>query len=174
MSWRRATLYWACFLGLGLYYLIGERPPGRESVRSARRAAFLNISAAEVQLVEARHDTETVRCRRVDGRWKVEQPAGAAVPSDLVAGLISNLADLKDVEVVAERPSDLAQFGLDAPAFRLTLTPAAGPPITLRLGGSNPSGTAVYAQHGDRVYLVGLNSRYYAELLFDNARGKGR
>jgi hypothetical protein len=36
------------------------------------------------------------------------------------------------------------------------------------LGSRNPSGTAIYAQRDDtrRVFLIGLNVRYYEDLLF--------
>jgi hypothetical protein len=170
MTWRRATYYWACFLVLGVYYVAAKREPA--TVVHTTRAAFLDIPESEIQSIEVRRGDAVVRCRRINGRWKVEEPSGGAVPSDLVAGLISNLTELPDVEVVAESPRDLTQFGLDASASQLILTPMTGPPITLRLGRPNPSGTAVYAQRStsNSVFLVGLNVSYYEDLLFDGAR----
>lgn len=170
MTWRRTASYWACFLGLGVYYVAAEREPA--TVVHATRAAFLDIAESDIQSIEVRRGDAVVRCRRVNGRWTVEEPPGGTVPSDLVAGLISNLTELPEVEVVAESPRDLTQFGLDPPVSDVILAPAAGPPITLRLGKPNPSGTAVYAQRGtsNSVYLVGLNASYYEDLLFDSAR----
>ena len=145
-----------------------EREPAGEPVAQAAHAPFISISESQVQSIEVRRRDGIVRCRRIDGRWLVVEPAGSAAPSDLVAGLIGTLTELPDVEVV-HHPTDLAQYGLDAPVSQLTLAPMTGASIIVRLGNRNPSGTAVYAQRSlsSSVYLVGLNARYYEDLLFD-------
>jgi hypothetical protein len=175
MTWRRAALYWFCFLMLGIYYLRFERPPATQVGARMPRAAFLTIGEDQIQSIEARRGDEVVRCHRVGGRWHVLEPSDRTVPSDLVSSLISTVSHLPDVEVVAEQPPDLAPFGLDVPAAQLILTPAAGEPVTIRLGNRNPSGTAVYAQRSSSlgVFLVGVNARYYADLLFEGVRRGG-
>ncbi len=174
MTWSRAALYWACFLALGVYYLAVERAPAGEAVAHLTRAPFLNVPESEFTALEVRRGDALVRCRRVDGRWQVGEPAGATVPADLVAGLITNLTQLPDVEVVAETKRERAQFGLDNPESRIVLTPASGTPVTVTLGNRNPAGTAVYAERNDseRVFLIGLNVRYYEDLLFEALRAK--
>jgi hypothetical protein len=174
MTWRRAALYWCCFLGLGIYYAVFERPPAPPGAAPAPRAAFLTMSEDQIQTFEARRGDEVVRCRRHDGRWQVVHPPGAKVPSDLIAALISTVNDLPEVEVVADRPHDLAPFGLATPTAQLMLTPAAGAPVTVRLGSRNPAGTAVYAQRSTspHVFLIGVNARYYADLLFASVQSR--
>jgi hypothetical protein len=122
--------------------------------------------------VQVQRGASVVRCRRVAGRWKVVDPPDNRVAADLIAGLITNFTQLPDVEVVADKPTDLTQFGLDTPASQLVLTPTSGDPITVRLGNPNPAGTALYAQRSTstRVYLIGLNVRYYEDLLFEGLR----
>jgi len=175
MTWRRAALYWCCFLGLGMYYAAFERSPAPPAAAPApRRAAFLTMREDQLRTFEARRGDEVVRCRRQDGRWQVVHPAGAKVPSDLIAGLISTVNDLPEAEVVADRPRNLAPFGLKAPTAQLILTPAAGAPVTVRLGSRNPAGTAVYAQRSTspQVFLIGVNTRYYADLLFASVQSR--
>ncbi len=169
MSWRRVVLYWTLFLILGGYYLAVEREPAGSAGAHLTRAPFLNVPEEQIEALQVQRGETLVRCRRVDGRWKVTEPADGNVPADLIAGLITNLTQLPDVEVVAEKPDNLAEFGLDDPTSQVVLTPAAGGPITVRLGNRNPSGTAVYAQRStsSRVYLIGLNARYYEDLLFE-------
>jgi len=175
MTWRRALAYWACFLGLVVYDRAVERRPAGEAVHVVR-APLLNVEANRIDAVELRRDDRIVRCRRVDGRWQVTAPAGGSAPADLIAALVTNITELPDVDVVAENGTDLAQFGLDKPATEMTLTPGGGTPISVRLGNRNPSGTAVYAQRSgsDRVYLIGLNVRYYEDLLFEAVGPQGR
>jgi hypothetical protein len=169
MTWRRAALYWALFLVLAVYYVAAEREPAGEAAAHLTRAPFLAVPEEEITALQVQSGASVVRCRRIAGRWNVVDPPASNVPSDLIAGLITNLTELPDVEVVADKPTDLAQFGLDTPVSQLVLTPASGDPITVRLGNRNPSGTAVYAQRStsDRVFLIGLNVRYYEDLLFE-------
>jgi hypothetical protein len=169
MTWRRAAVYWACFIVLAVYYLAVEREPAGEAAAHLKRAPFLSVPEDQIAALQIQRGTSVVRCRRVQGRWKVVDPANDSVPSDLIAGLITNLTQLPDVEVVTDNPTDLAQFGLDPPASQLVLTPVSGDPLTVRIGSHNPAGTALYAQRGTnaRVFLIGLNVRYYEDLLFE-------
>lgn len=169
MTWKRVALYWTLFVILGGYYFAAEREPAGEAAAHLTRAPFLNVPEEQIQALQVQRGNTLVRCRRVDGRWAVTEPPDGSVPADLIAGLITNLTQLPDVEVVADKADNLAQFGLDVPASQIVLTPVTGAPITVRLGNRNPSGTAVYAQRStsDRVYLIGLNARYYEDLLFE-------
>ena len=168
MTWRRALAYWACFLALGAYYLLVLREPSRPAPAHLTRAPFLSLAEPEIEALELRRGATVIRCRRVAGRWQVVEPAGAAVPSDLVTALVANLTQLPEVEVVDEGGGDLTQFGLAPPVSQMILTMSGAPTITVRLGSRNPSGTAVYAQRNDvpRVFLIGLNVRYYEDLVF--------
>jgi hypothetical protein len=169
MTWRHAALYWALFLVLGVYYVAAEREPASKAAAHLTRAPFLTVSEGQIVAAEIQRGASVVRCRRLAGRWKVVDPPDGSAPADLIAGLIDNLTQLPDVEVVAQKPADLAQFGLAPPASQLVLTPASGDPITVRLGSRNPAGTALYAQrsNSDRVFLIGLNVGYYEDLLFE-------
>jgi hypothetical protein len=169
MTWRRVAIFWGCFAALSAYYFAVERAPSGPAVAHLTRAAFVDMPTDRIEAFEVRRGTAVIRCRRVAGRGQVVEPPSAPVPPDLVAALVANLSQLPDVEVVAETAMDLSQFGLDAPASQLTLTPTGGEPVTVRLGTRNPSGTAVYAQRGTdpRVFLIGLNVRYYEDLLFE-------
>lgn len=171
MTWRRALTYWACFIVLGTYYLLVLREPSHPTPAHLTRAAFLSIAENQIDALELRRDTSVIRCRRVDGRWQVVEPAGGVAPSDLVAALVANLTQLPDVEVVDEGKGSIAQFGLDPPVSQIVLTLSGGKPVTVRFGSRNPSGTAIYAQRDDgpRVYLIGLNVRYYEDLVFQAA-----
>jgi hypothetical protein len=168
MTWWRAAAYWVCFLALVGYYLIGEHPPEAETAQG-QRASFLNLPEERIMAIELHRKERHVHCRRIEGSWQLVQPAGGTVPADLIAALVANLAQLSDVDLVADNNKDLAQFGLETPASQITLTPDAGEPIRIQLGIQNPAGTAEYAErsgsHG--VYLIGLNVRYYEDLVFE-------
>ena len=136
------------------------------------RAPFLNVPEEQIAAVQVQRGDERGALPAHRGTVEGGRPARQRVPADLIAGLITNLTQLPDVEVIADNPTDLTQFGLDAPVSQLVLTPASGDPITVRLGNRNPAGTALYAQRStsDRVFLIGLNVRYYEDLLFEGVQ----
>jgi hypothetical protein len=175
MTWRRAALYWAVFLALSAYYtvVLRQSPP---PVAPRTRTAFLDLPAEQIDALELRRGSTVVRCQRHNGRWAVTEPADRAVPADLIAALVANLTQLPDVEVVADTSGALGEFGLQDPQSEITLQPAGRPPVRVRLGAHNPAGTAVYAQRDDspQVFLIGLNVRYYEDLLFEALRQTGR
>jgi hypothetical protein len=168
MTWRRAVAYWAVFLALAAYYAGAVRETPQPAAQPAR-AVFLDIPAAQIDTLELRRDTRVVRCRRRDGRWEVAEPTGRSVPADLIEALVATLTQLPDVEIVAETGTTAGEFGLQTPQSEMTLAGPDRPPVTVRLGAHNPAGTAVYAQRSDspRVFLIGLNVRYYEDLLFE-------
>jgi len=171
MSWTRAAIYWAGFLALFAYWAMSLRESPTPAAH-VTRVAFLDVAEEQIVAVDVRRGDIEIRCRLVQGRWQVVEPAGRSVPPDLVAALVANLTQMPDVEVVAERATNLAQFGLDHPTSQLVLGRKDGTAISVRLGTRNPAGTAVYAQRedGPRVYLIGLNVRYYEDLLFEALR----
>ncbi len=71
--------------------------------------------------------------------------------------LVSSLESLEMDEVVAETPSDLAEYGLAAPraTVRVRLQ-GAGEPLVLQVGDKTPDGSAVYARvpTAARVFTV--------------------
>jgi len=168
MTWRRAAVYWAVFLGLSTYYVVALRE-SPQPLAHLTRAAFLDLAADRVEALEVRRAGSVVRCRRVDGRWQVSEPTGRPVSADLIEALVANLTQLPDVEVVAENSDALGEFGLQTPQSEIILQSAGQAAVSVRLGAQNPAGTAVYAQRdgSPRVFLIGLNVRYYEDLLFE-------
>ncbi len=174
MTWRRALLYWGCFVALGAYYAAVLYQPAPPPAAHLTRMPFINVPEERIEGLELRRGDALVRCRRVDGRWQVVEPPGSTVPSDLVTALVASVTQVPDVEVVEEAAADLPQFGLDPPMSQLTLSSSGAAPIVVRIGNRNPSSTAVYAQRDDsrQVLLIGLNVRYYEDLVFEALHDK--
>lgn len=174
MTWRRAGAYCALFIGLAIYYVATEPRTGADAPAVAVRRAFVAASSSDVHSVTVEQADARVHCVRDGERWRVEEPATARVPSDLVGALVDQLTALSDVEVVNETGQGAAQFGLDPPVARVTLGLADGRKIGVALGARNPGQTAAYARvdGAPRILLVGLNVLYYGDLIVQ-ASGRG-
>jgi hypothetical protein len=178
VSWRRVAAIYAVLTGLAAWVALSGRdapapdpaagpPPAEQSLLGTDAAA---VTALAVQRAGVR-----VRAVRDGARWRVVEPAGAEVSSDLVAALAATLTAGQASEMMAAlEESDLEAFGLAAPSTAIVVT-LAGARVRVLLGGANPTGTALYAMRDDRpsVYLVGLNVRYYSDLILAAAAGAG-
>lgn len=176
MSWRAVAAIYGVLAVLLAVVLLGEQPPEptAPAPEAAPERSLLGMDAAAVRAVEFRRGDVRVRAVRDDDRWRMLDPEGARVPSDLVAAAVATLTAGQVSEVVAERPqaADLATFGLAEPHSAIVITAGtddARRELTVLLGERNPTRTALYARRTDdpRVYLVGLNLRYYEDLIFD-------
>lgn len=172
MTWTRALLYLAIWGVLTVYYFAFDHPPTApstpaETVTKSERLVPLHAAAVTQLSLEA-HGL-ALRCDRTDGQWRVVEPAGAPIPADLIAALVTTLTELPPVGVVplgGEGKAD--DFGLTDPVARITIGDGTAR-IGLQLGARNPSQTAVYARRDDAeaIVLVGLNVQYYVDLIIE-------
>ena len=165
MRWRQVLVLYAIAALLAVEYFRPVRDPAGAE-RGAERARVVGLDLASVNEVAIEHGGRRVVARRVGDEWRVEEPAGAQVPSDLVRAFVAAVLEAEEIERVGGT-HDVAAFGLDDGATRVEIRPAGGPPETLWLGGANPSGTAIYARRlgGHDVILVGRTLRLYEEMI---------
>ena len=168
MRWRQVILLYAIAGLLALDYLhggtAGEEPPGDPK---AGRPRVVRLDRATISEVAVQHGDRRVVARRDGDGWRVEEPAGVDIPSDLLRAFVAAVLDADEIERIGGDQARAA-FGLDDGATRVEIRPSGGPPETLWLGNVNPSGTAIYARRlGDAdVILVGRAVRLYEELIF--------
>jgi len=171
LTWRSTLACWIAAALLGAYYVTFERRPAPPSEIRAAREKVLNVYSDEVAAVTLRRQGLEIRCERKDKRWQIVQPVGGKVPPDLVSALIENLTDRQEAEQISDAPKreDLQAFELTESSPEVEIELSGGKKLSVKLGGRNPSQTAIYAQTSvsPRVLLVGLNVQYYADLLYN-------
>jgi len=163
MGWRHVCVYVVLAALLAtLSWLTAPPPPPPPSQSTPRTAPGLAVRELTVDAHGAR-----VRAVRSGERWQVVEPPGAAVTSDLVSALLGAVLDTRAEPVAAAAADQLSEFGLDQPTARITMTREDGPPVTLLLGAANPAETGIYGrlEGNPQVVLLGLNVRYYVDLL---------
>lgn len=179
MSWRRVAAIYAVLAVLVGWVVTFERhapPPEEPRVDpSAPSQSLLGADAAAVAAVRFTQGGKVVRAERAEDRWRAVEPRGANVPADLIDATVATLTAGQASELLSEDAADLAPYGLDAPSASVdvVLRDAPTQPITVLIGGRNPTQTAVYARRSDRpaIFLVGLNVSYYIELIIDAGTG---
>jgi hypothetical protein len=169
MSWRQVAVLYLIVIALAVEYWFVERPrrPPPATADGRVRPRWLDLAADALQEVRLDRAGRTVLLRRGESGWAVIEPRGVAVPPDLLAAFANALAAAEEIERVAESAEGDA-FGLGAEAVQVQIRAGGQSTMQVTLGGTNPTGTAIYARRADRptVVLIGRNVRYYEDLIF--------
>jgi hypothetical protein len=168
---------YAFSLVLGVYiYSMGGGKDSAEEVYTAAATPIVPMLSSRVTAVAIRWSDRVLTLRRDGERWAVDEPADAAVTSDLVSALLDTLTTIAPIELIAEGEGDAEEYGLKTPVARLRITGDLDKPVEIAIGGHNPTRTAVYAGRvdEDRIYLIGLAARYYVQLLFEELAGQAQ
>ena len=171
MRWRQVIVLYAVAGAMGgWYWSLGQgAAPAPES---PTRPPLVNLDLKSVREVRVRRPGHEVISRRDGDAWVVVKPEGGPVPSDLIDAFTNALVTAEEIAHIADHPDDAKQYGLDERASRIEIVPESGEAVVVVLGGTNPTGTAVYARRdaAPDVILVGRNIRYYEDLIFQSLR----
>lgn len=174
MRWRQVGVLYTVLGVLAALYAL-QRPPVPEADPSRPvRPRFLQVAAADVTGVTVVRGARRVRVRREGDEWVVVEPAGAAVPRDLITGFLQALLTAEEIDRIVTTTRDLGGFGLDEAGDRIELSLLRGEPVVVTLGLPNPTGTALYARRESdgTVVLIGRRVRDYEDMLH-NALPRG-
>ena len=173
MPWTRAFAYVASAVVLAIVYFASAPPPRRSPATSSVPSATVSPEPAHLAIdtVRLEVDGRTVSARRAGEQWEIVEPVGATVPSDLITALVSAVLETPATPVTSDT-NGLAEFGLDTPSARLIFGRPGDTPVTLSLGGTNPAATGIYGrlEGKPQVILLGLNVRYYIDLVLRQAK----
>lgn len=152
MRWK-TTLFLAIILvALGVFYYVYELRLGPERERAAQAKGRLwTVEQKDVEEVIAKRKADTVHVKREGADWVLLTPVKAGADRSTVDDLVTNLVTLHVDREIDPNPAKLADFGLDAPSVDLTVkVKGKGDPLTLLLGGKNPTGVWVYGKAKDK------------------------
>jgi len=175
MSARPAIVFTVLLAILLPIYLFVDRPDLAPTPLQERQESLLKLSG--IDAITVTRGNESLRYQKTsDGKlYRLIQPSNAFIPQDLMQALAGLLIGAKQVEVVAEDVSNLADFGLDHPQSLMVIeAPGRPEPIKIYFGNENPTHTAIYAQIEGipKVFLLGSNLGYYQSLMFQWVEGK--
>lgn len=116
----------------------------------------LQFASEDVTGIAYEKDGEWLAFMKNDDTWSCETDTAAAIDSDKMKTMLSSLGSMTADNTV-ESPTDIAQYGLDAPSMQAVITFSDGSEKTLTFGSTNAilGGTYVQISDDDNVYLVG-------------------
>ena len=145
-------------LGGALYWSEHRKPEADAPKASDASPVILKLDNTAITKVELKKkDAEPiVLTKSASGAWEITQPKPLAADQSNVSSTLSSLSSLTSERVVDDKPSNLQQYGLAAPAVEVSVTEKDNKSQKLLLGDDTPTGSAVYVMlAGDpRVFTI--------------------
>lgn len=141
-------------IGLGWYAWHESKQPATEDQKQLEKV-FTGLKPDAIGQVTIKTDKgETTTIEKHGTAWQETQPVSAPADEAELSGITSNLASLDVQRVIDDKPTDLAQYGLN-PA-RVQVSFKDGGQHSLLIGQKTPTGTDLYAKVPDkpRVFLI--------------------
>lgn len=154
MSPRVTVVLAVLVAAVGVYIFAVDRPQAQRAEEAKHLVQLNKDAVTAVTLVSPKGTVELVR--RGPSSWDITAPFHAPAATFGVSDLLDAVRGIVPQRALGTPGRDLAAYGLDKPAARLTLRTAQGRTVTLEIGKASPVTTAVYArlQPGGGVYLV--------------------
>ena len=118
--------------------------------------------------IQRQGEAKIVCAKDLKGNWQIEEPIALKADAEIVDDILFGIDSLKAVEFVAEQPTSLSRYGLDAPSFQVSFFPLDAEPAVLLLGKSKGDNVYAKAQDAKRVALV---RGYLLELIGSGVAG---
>ncbi|MEK6667154.1 MAG: DUF4340 domain-containing protein, partial [candidate division NC10 bacterium] len=152
MRWKTTLFLAILFVALGIFYYVYEIRLGPEREKSAQAQGRLwTVEQTDVEEVIVKRKADTVHVKREGFDWVLLAPVKARADRSTVDDLITNLVTTRVDREIDPNPAGLADFGLDAPSVDLSVkVKGKADPLTLLLGGKNPTGAWVYGKAKDK------------------------
>ena len=133
-------------------YLVDRRDRARRSAPGT----LLDLAADAVERIELRNAHGLFAFARGDVGWRLEKPLAARADKVVVEGILDNFCPLKYDRLIAERGTEMKDFGLDRPEIELKLFARGRPAATVLLGTKNAIDDSSYARlaEGERVAAI--------------------
>jgi hypothetical protein len=156
MSWKSLTVLVVLAAGLGgflaydSYYLT----PKREKTTSAKGRLW-TIEPKDVETLTIKRKDDTVKLKRTADGWEMLEPVKTRANAGAVNETVTGLATARVDREIDPNPAKLSDFGLEPPEALVTLdVKGQAAPLTLAVGGKNPTGVWVYAREGSKPAVV--------------------
>lgn len=167
----------ACLLLIG-GVIWSNREKKAEESKPPKDASPKIVSIPEndvTQLEFKRKDSPpTIIKRGANNKWEMTAPSALPVDQDAASGVVSSLNPLNSDQLIDEKASNLAAFGLAQPAFELTITKKDGKTQQIQIGDEVPTGGDVYVKlAGDpKVYTMSTSLKSSLDKTAQDLRDK--
>jgi hypothetical protein len=145
-------------IGLGAYiYFVASKPS--DDAASTQEKMFTGLEADAIEDVKLKAEAgDVTNLKKEGGTWRIVAPVEAPASETDATAIANVLGQMRIVRVIDENPTDLKDYGLDAPRIEVDFKADGGKTTgRLLIGGKTATGGDLYVKRNDekRVLLVG-------------------
>jgi Domain of unknown function (DUF4340) len=158
MSWKTLVVLAVLVAGLGGFLLVDNQwlAPKREKAESAKGRLW-TVDSKDVESFTIARKDDTIKLKRTGDGWEMVEPVKTRADGAVASEVLTDLTTARVDREIDANPTKLADFGLEPPAATVTLdVKGQAKPLTLTVGGKNPTGVWVYAREGSKPAVVAL------------------
>jgi Domain of unknown function (DUF4340) len=143
----------------GLLYWSNHRKPAEDTTKASSDAPpkILSFDESDVTSLDLKHkDAPEIALSKQNNEWKITEPKALGADQQSVSSVLSTLSTLTADRLIEDKTTNLAPYGLTAPALELDITSKNNKTQKLLIGDATPTGSASYAAlAGDpRVFTI--------------------
>ena len=156
MSWKSLTVLAVLAAGLGGFLAVDSYwlAPKREKTESVKGRLW-TVEPKDVLALTITRGDGTIKLKRAGDGWEMLEPVKTRADGGVVNEVVTGLATARVDREIDPNPAKLGDFGLEPPAAQVSLeVKGQAAPLTLAVGGKNPTGVWVYAREGGKPAVV--------------------
>ncbi len=163
----------------GALYWSNHRKSASNSVSaspSSSNVKVISLNQDDVTKLEVKKKSgDDVILNRVGpSNWKITSPKPLIADQDPVTTILYDLSPMDGATVIADKATDLKQYGLAEPEVQISATTKDGKTQTVLVGDETPTGDSAYVMlSGDpKVYAISKNTRTNLDKGLNDLRDK--
>src|SRR3984893_1307958 len=156
MSWKPLVVLLVLAVGLGGFLVLDNQwlAPKREKTESAKGRLW-TVEPKDVEALTITRKDDTIKLKRSSDGWEMLEPVKTRADGGVVNEVVTGLTTARVDREIDPNPSKPGDFGLEPPAAQVALeVKGQSAPLTLAVGGKNPTGVWVYAREGSKPAVV--------------------
>ncbi len=155
-------------------FLILKNRPAEPVLEEGERIPISKFDENLLQSMTVKTDDHRLHLYKEDKEWKAEYEIPVVLDDMAVQDLISSFSSLYSEALVAEKPKDLAPYGLDRPQATATATLSDGSERVIYLGDRTAVKTTYFLKTKDdpRVFAVWMNHADHFRYSLSDVRNK--
>ncbi len=151
MRFKGTTVLFLVFVVLGAFVYFTEfRGKEEKAKQEETKKRLFPGEAKDISEITLEYEGRTVNAvRKGEKTWEITNPAGLEPDSETWEQMATSFPLIEKDDAVATQKTDLAPYGLDKPAVKVTAKLKSGSSQSVLFGNENPRKTFNYAKRGD-------------------------
>ncbi len=153
---------------LAIYFLLGKyntTVAEKEAKKEAAATVYVT-KISKLAKISYTNNTDTLSFVKKSGKWSSKSAKDVALTQSYFDTMVSEFGKLEATRKLSESSDELADYGLETPAYTITLTDSNGTEIKLLVGNA-VNDSEYYVKRADKDTIYTVSSSLVSAMQFD-------